>query len=185
MAARRQKVVELTNGPGSLRASVLEEPVALFLFVQDARFVQLPIGSVMHSWVGVRDACASRQTLACFNRGSRKSSLELVTRWSDEGSLMAPTSLLRIPVLRESTISVLAWVASSSLLATSVQSASAPAGDVTPIHTIQTAGENPLEGKFVVEAIVTAAFPGLGGFFLQEEDADADNDPATSEGIFV
>jgi len=98
---------------------------------------------------------------------------------------MAPTSLLRIPVLRESTISVLAWVASASLLATSVQSASAPAGDVTPIHTIQTAGENPLEGKFVVEAIVTAAFPGLGGFFLQEEDADADNDPATSEGIFV
>ena len=39
-----------------------------------------------------------------------------------------------------------------------------------------------------VEGVVTASFQGSGGlsgFFLQEEDADADADPMTSEGIFV
>ena len=38
-----------------------------------------------------------------------------------------------------------------------------------------------------VEGVVTADFQGtnIQGFFLQEEDADADADPATSEGIFV
>ena len=39
-----------------------------------------------------------------------------------------------------------------------------------------------------VEGVVTANFQGankLQGFFLQEEDADADADPNTSEGIFV
>ena len=39
-----------------------------------------------------------------------------------------------------------------------------------------------------VEGVVIANFQGtnkLQGFFLQEEDADADADPATSEGIFI
>ncbi len=36
-----------------------------------------------------------------------------------------------------------------------------------------------------VEAVVTAVKPGLTGFYLQEEDADNDADPATSEAIFV
>lgn len=39
-----------------------------------------------------------------------------------------------------------------------------------------------------IRAIVTGDFqgsPGLSGFFVQEEDADADADPATSEGLFV
>ena len=46
-------------------------------------------------------------------------------------------------------------------------------------------------GPFTVEAIVVADYQAdLGsnmvrGFFIQEEDADADADPATSEGIFV
>ncbi|MDZ7708351.1 MAG: hypothetical protein U5J97_10780 [Trueperaceae bacterium] len=31
----------------------------------------------------------------------------------------------------------------------------------------------------------TATTPTCGGFFVQEEDADADGDPATSEGVFV
>lgn len=48
---------------------------------------------------------------------------------------------------------------------------------------------SPLNGQTVtVEAIVTAAYQGsdqLKGFFLQEEDADSDGNPATSEGIFV
>ncbi len=53
---------------------------------------------------------------------------------------------------------------------------------------------SPLRGQIVtVEAIVVGDFQNgdadtkrnLGGFFLQEEDADADADPGTSEGIFV
>ena len=45
-----------------------------------------------------------------------------------------------------------------------------------------------IEGPVTVEAIVTSLFERddlLSGFFLQEEDADTDGDPATSEGIFV
>jgi len=61
----------------------------------------------------------------------------------------------------------------------------------TPVHSIQGAGRSsPLQGEeHVVEAVVVGAFPGfpegLGGFFVQEERADADGDPATSEGLFV
>ena len=45
-------------------------------------------------------------------------------------------------------------------------------------------------GTFTVEAIVVGDYQTQGsgqlrGFFVQEEDADADADPATSEGIFV
>ena len=45
-------------------------------------------------------------------------------------------------------------------------------------------------GTFTVEAIVVGDYQAQGsgrlrGFFVQEEDADADADPATSEGIFV
>jgi uncharacterized protein len=36
-----------------------------------------------------------------------------------------------------------------------------------------------------VEAVVTAVKPGLSGFYLQEEEADSDLNPATSEAIFV
>lgn len=62
----------------------------------------------------------------------------------------------------------------------------------TGIHAIQGSGAStPLAGTSVtVEAIVVGRFQGsptnsLQGFFLQEEDADVDADPATSEGLFV
>jgi len=64
----------------------------------------------------------------------------------------------------------------------------------TYIHEIQGDGAaTPLNGRTVViEGIVVGDFQpddgdalDLGGFFVQEEDADADGDPATSEGIFV
>ncbi len=45
-----------------------------------------------------------------------------------------------------------------------------------------------IAGPVTVEAIVTSLYERddlLSGFFLQEEDADRDGDPATSEGIFV
>ncbi len=60
---------------------------------------------------------------------------------------------------------------------------------ITFIHDIQGSGpSSPLINTLVVvEAIVVADFQGtnLGGFFLQEEDADADADAHTSEGIFI
>ena len=61
------------------------------------------------------------------------------------------------------------------------------------IHAIQGSGDTSTPGAFTVEAIVVGDFQGvtgvddykLDGFFIQEEDADVDADPATSEGIFV
>jgi len=64
----------------------------------------------------------------------------------------------------------------------------------TLVSEVQGAGDaTPLAGQFVtVEGVVVGDFqandgaPGdLAGFYLQEEDADTDGDPATSEGIFV
>ena len=61
----------------------------------------------------------------------------------------------------------------------------------TLIHDIQGAGTaSPLEGSIVtVEGVVTGDFQTpsveLRGFYMQEEDADVDADPLTSEGIFV
>ncbi len=57
------------------------------------------------------------------------------------------------------------------------------------IHDVQGSGSaSPLAGQTVViEGVVVGDFQtaGLGGFFVQEEDAEADSDPATSEGVFV
>lgn len=51
------------------------------------------------------------------------------------------------------------------------------------------ADESPLKGQTVsVEAVVTASYQetsGLKGFFIQEEMADQDQNPLTSEGVFV
>jgi uncharacterized repeat protein (TIGR01451 family) len=62
--------------------------------------------------------------------------------------------------------------------------------DLSRIHDVQGNGSaTPIPGATVtVEGVVTANFQGtdkLSGFFLQEEDADADADPLTSEGVFV
>ncbi|NBC31109.1 MAG: ExeM/NucH family extracellular endonuclease [Alphaproteobacteria bacterium] len=58
------------------------------------------------------------------------------------------------------------------------------------IHEIQGPGDaSPIEGQTVtIDAIVVGDFQGgdgLSGFYVQEEDGDADTDPMTSEGIFV
>ena len=63
----------------------------------------------------------------------------------------------------------------------------------TPIHAIQGSGASSpdvgvvrtIEGVVVGDFENTMAETRLGGFFVQEEDADADADPTTSEGIFV
>ncbi len=61
---------------------------------------------------------------------------------------------------------------------------------VTFIHDIQGSTDTAAPGTFTVEAIVVGDYQTQGsgqlrGFFIQEEDADADANPATSEGIFV
>ncbi len=58
------------------------------------------------------------------------------------------------------------------------------------IHSVQGAGaSSPMVGQTVIlEGVVVADFQmgdELSGFFLQEEDSDADANPQTSEGIFV
>ena len=63
-------------------------------------------------------------------------------------------------------------------------------GGITPIHAVQGSGDTATSGTFTVEAIVVGDYQTQGsgqlrGFFIQEEDADADANPATSEGIFV
>ncbi|MFZ6030483.1 MAG: ExeM/NucH family extracellular endonuclease [Chloroflexota bacterium] len=58
----------------------------------------------------------------------------------------------------------------------------------TRIHTVQGAADaSPLAGQTVtIEGIVVGDFQAtVSGFFMQEEDHDADADPLTSEGIFV
>ena len=62
--------------------------------------------------------------------------------------------------------------------------------DITKIHDVQGNGAaTPIPGSTVtVEGVVIGNYQGtskLQGFFLEEEDADADADPATSEGIFI
>ncbi len=61
---------------------------------------------------------------------------------------------------------------------------------VTPIHDIQGTGlASPLVGQSVaIEGVVVGDYQpdeAFEGFFVQDEDADVDANPATSEGIFV
>lgn len=55
------------------------------------------------------------------------------------------------------------------------------------IHTIQGNGATATAGQYRIEGIVTSLLPtwNPAGFYIQEEDADADGDAATSEGIYV
>lgn len=58
---------------------------------------------------------------------------------------------------------------------------------LTFIHTIQGSGTAAAAGQYRIEGVVTALLPkwSPAGFYIQEEDADKDSDPATSEGIYV
>jgi predicted extracellular nuclease len=64
-------------------------------------------------------------------------------------------------------------------------------GDLSvPIHVVQGNGSaSPAAGELrIVEGVVVGDFQGpsgLNGFFVQEEDTEVDEDPVTSEGIFV
>lgn len=64
-------------------------------------------------------------------------------------------------------------------------------GAITPIHDVEGSGAtSPLVGQIVtIQGVVVGdyegASPALRGFYLQQSDATADADPATSEGVFV
>ncbi len=66
-----------------------------------------------------------------------------------------------------------------------------PASPITLIHDIQGSGSTfntAFGGTRTIEGIVVSKFSGTGtlqGFYVQEEDADADTNALTSEGIFV
>lgn len=65
-----------------------------------------------------------------------------------------------------------------------------PDPELVFVHDVQGSGaSSPLAGQeVVIEAIVVADFQDaseLTGFFVQEDDIDADQDPTTSEGVFV
>ena len=57
----------------------------------------------------------------------------------------------------------------------------------TPVSVVQGSDDStPLDGEtVVVESVVSAVYPDLDGFFLMEPVADRDDNPATSEGLFV
>jgi predicted extracellular nuclease len=67
---------------------------------------------------------------------------------------------------------------------------SPPAVQTRPVSEVQSTGAaSPLAGQSVrIEAVVTSLFESndlLNGFFVQEQDADADTDARTSEALFV
>lgn len=86
------------------------------------------------------------------------------------------------------------WTTATLITANDNWSDDAPSacfdGSATRIHAVQGSGTaSPLVGTTVtVEGVVVGDFQGsssLRGFFVQEEDAETDANPATSEGLFV
>lgn len=73
------------------------------------------------------------------------------------------------------------------LPALALLAAPALAQTITPIGTIQGSGATATAGTFTVEAVVTAVYRSLSpaGFYVQNDAATADGDPATSDALFV
>jgi predicted extracellular nuclease len=82
-------------------------------------------------------------------------------------------------------------LANSSVLVGSGNPNPPPATPITKINSIQGSGSSfntAFGGVRTIEGIVVGAFQGstkLDGFYVQEEDADRDNNDSTSEGIFI
>ena len=72
-----------------------------------------------------------------------------------------------------------------ALLAAGLASAQAQA--ITPIGTIQGTGGLATAGSYTIEGVVTGVYAGLSpaGFYVQNDAATADGDPATSDALFV
>jgi predicted extracellular nuclease len=63
----------------------------------------------------------------------------------------------------------------------------AQAQTITPIGTIQGSGVLATAGTYTIEGVVTGVYPGLSpaGFYIQNDAASADNDPTTSDALYV
>jgi predicted extracellular nuclease len=74
-----------------------------------------------------------------------------------------------------------------ALAAGSLAPALAQAQTVTPIGTIQGAGALATAGTYTIEGVVTAVYADLSpaGFYIQNDAASADGNPATSDALFV
>ncbi|MBF9221655.1 ExeM/NucH family extracellular endonuclease [Hymenobacter ruricola] len=61
------------------------------------------------------------------------------------------------------------------------------AAGATPIGTIQGTGASAKAGTYTIEAVVTGVYAGLNpaGFYVQDDKATADGNPATSDALFV
>ena len=72
------------------------------------------------------------------------------------------------------------------VLSTGFILASGAAG-ATPIGAIQGSGAAAKPGTYTIEAVVTGVYAGLNpaGFYVQDETATADGNPATSDALFV
>lgn len=128
--------------------------------------------------VGNADEIAAKGTL------DLSTALDVVAIGADTGADLTGQPLLSAPVAQPPAAVAPADVAAAALLA---GQCGEPA---TLIHAIQGAGsEAVIRGTVVVEAPVVGDFQdtllGLRGFFVQEEENDHDDDPATSEGLFV
>ena len=73
------------------------------------------------------------------------------------------------------------------LLAALLAAAPAQAQTVTPIGVIQGSGALATPGTYTIEGVVTGVYAGLSpaGFYVQNDVATADNDPATSDALYV
>ena len=73
------------------------------------------------------------------------------------------------------------------LLAFCLLPAAVLAQTITPIGVLQTSRATATAGPATVRAVVTAVYANLSpaGYFVQNEAADADGDPATSDALFV
>lgn len=113
------------------------------------------------------------------------SALDVLVIGTDTGA-----DLAGLPLASASGTQPPAFVAPADVAPAAAAAAGQCGDPATFVHAIQSAGPAAaLTGTVVVEAVVVGDFQdtrqGLRGFFVQEEERDHDDDPATSEGIFV
>lgn len=129
--------------------------------------------------VGNADEMAAGTTLAL------STALDVLAIGADSSADLTGQTLISAPLAQPP-----AFVAPADVAPAAVSPAGQCSDPAALIHAIQGAGPAAaLTGTVVVEALVVGDFQdtlrGLRGFFVQEEESDHDDDPATSEGLFV
>jgi predicted extracellular nuclease len=198
-----------TSGGGSLGSATFGAPIELDLGGRGIREIRknannqyviiagaagtegvTPNDFQLYTWTGVAtDAPVFRTAnLSALNvGGSFESIVEVPTN-------LTSTSQLQLLVDNGDTVFYNNGVIAKDITANFQKSRSeivTLGNSIAKIHDIQGSGttfNTSFGGSQTIEGIVTRAFTGstkLNGFFVQEEDADADSNAATSEAIFV